>query len=273
MNNEITINSDSKLADFLDSPERLGQYLMYKAKHHRHFKWYTRQEFIESDLSNDCIIINDGNNWNDTFDKKSFNSIDGVTRFGLCLSYSKSESVAMWMLYGGMGKTGAMIDFPLKFINEILKTKVIELGVIDADTGSFKKLQELKDDQFSISLVDVIYVAEQEDGYYTIKKSDKTEENVEANVIDSYNGIKKNFPWNYETECRLIVEVKNDVISPSAKGADNIKIHIDSFKDKVDGRIFHAPNYDSSSKGYKFKKSNLNGEINWDLCLRCTKTK
>jgi len=260
------MDKNSKLAEYVSSAHDLEAFVNYKAVHHTYYKWYSTKARVDYDLEQSAIFLSNGTRWNDIDDRDAFNSVANKKRFGLCLSNSKSESVAMWMLYGGMGRAGVMIDFKRDMLVELKNLSSLELGVFKNDV--FKTLQTIKADEYSIKLQDVLYVAKEDDGYYTIKKQDETVKDVDEAVISAYKGITKRFPWNYENECRLIVEVDEDIIIPVAKDATHIKLVINEMKDKLKGRIYHAPNYDASI-GYVYSKSNLKGSIDWDLCSSC----
>ena len=105
----------------------LENYLQTKGKNHNYFKYYSSRERIEAIIQESALFLSDGNNWNDKCDYVSFNSDDqDYVRFGLCMSFMKSESVAMWMLYAK--NNGMMIDFGGNFMREVLKTKVVQMG-------------------------------------------------------------------------------------------------------------------------------------------------
>lgn len=78
----------------------------------------------------ESLFLSTGGNWNDIPDRISFNPPGAnVIRFGACFSVSESESVAMWMLHGGLHKEGVMADFSRNQINSCLNTEYVALGV------------------------------------------------------------------------------------------------------------------------------------------------
>lgn len=106
--------------------DELKEYLTERAKNHNWHKYYAKRKYISTILENHTVYLSDGRNWNDTLDVENFNNAKSErVNFGLCLSFSKSESVAMWMLYSG--NEGGMIDYSQKIINDILATEEIEL--------------------------------------------------------------------------------------------------------------------------------------------------
>lgn len=268
---ERDFSSESKIEDCLSSSTQLERFLRYKARHHSYYKFYSSQEYIDSDLAKGVIYLNAGKNWNDVDDRENFQSVDSKKRYGLCLSYSKSENVAMWMLYGGMGKTGAMIDFKSSIIQKILQTTTIQIGKF-TDAG-FSSLKTLSNTEFTIDLIEVLYVAEEDDGYYTIRRSGKDCKDVNPSIVNSFTGIIKKYPWNYENECRLIVEIDTNILTQEEiDAADSLEISILDYTDEIKKRTYHAPNFNlDGTLTPKYNRSALKGSIDWDLCKNCYK--
>jgi hypothetical protein len=141
----------------IDSEEFLP-YLQEKASNHHSYKMYNQIDVVNSTIDNKALYLSTGNDWNDVVDRNNFNN-DKLTmlNFGRCFSYSTTESVAMWMLYGGMKHKGAMIDFDKSSISEILRnTKQIRVGFFENE--EFHSLKELTKQEFEIELIDVVYV-------------------------------------------------------------------------------------------------------------------
>lgn len=242
----------------------LKEYLQEKAKNHNYYKWYSKREYIENCIKDRGLYLSNGAKWNDIVDRSAFNSESAdVVRFGLCFSFSKSESVAMWMLYGGMAKDGAMIDIGKRCVNKMLDKSVIKLGKFKND--NFYPLCEIIPDDYSIELIDMVYVGNSDaENVYTVKRSDERIDSVDLSVIENIDYYKKAYAWNYENECRLIVTI------PQAKvpaGASHVKLPIlDKVADELSKRIYHAPNYMGE---ILYNSSTLNSMIDWDLCKKC----
>ena len=83
-------------------------YLSHKAASHNYYKYYAPKHYIDTILREEAVFLSDGENWNDVCDRERLNNDNRYKRFALCLSYSRSENVAMWMLYAG--NDGCMID-------------------------------------------------------------------------------------------------------------------------------------------------------------------
>lgn len=261
-----TLEKDDLKSAYI-STERLREYLIEKANGHNHFKVYTRFDRLTYWISSRAIYLSDGKCWNDVHDRESFNNPhNGIVNFGTCFSFSESENVAMWMLYGGTNSDGVMVDFQRKHIAKILNdTPSIEIGYWNND--EFVPQKTITKDAFSIMLSDVLYYAENSEkaGTYDIKRSNESIKGTGTDSIDKLECVKKSYAWNYENECRLILSLDRSIIPV---GAYAIKIDVgDTFSELMKAhRIYEAPNYKSS---YRFSKSKLRGEIDWDLCHNC----
>lgn len=249
------------------SSESLRTYLEKRATGHNYYKVYTRLERLEYWVVSRAIYLSDGRRWNDIHDREAFNNgHDNVINFGTCFSFSKSESVAMWMLYGGTHKDGVMVDFQRKHIMKILKeTESVQLGYWKE--SEFVPQKVLMKDKFNIRLSDVLYFAESTEKpiVYDIKRSSESIKDTDRGAIDGLKHVKKSYAWNYENECRLILSVdRSDV----PEGAYAVKIDLgDTFAELMEeNRIYEAPNYKARRH---FAKSKLRGEIDWDLCFSC----
>lgn len=249
---------------------QLDNYLNAKAVNHKCYKTYTRLNRIQSWINSDCFYLDDGSNWNDTHDRQTFNSDNAsVKRFGRCFSFSKSESVAMWMLYGGMQKDGAMLEFSQKGMRQLLSTSNIEIGNwIDE---KFVSVASLNRNQFKLELKDILYTgpsAKPSNGVY-IRRSDEVYHNAPSSVIKQLGFCVKSIPWSYENECRLILTVKKSVL-PSDQSVTSAKIPFNGLLSQEDyTSIYCAPNF----RGEKpYNASKLSDEIDWNLCHGCKPT-
>ena len=111
------------------SSSTLINYLEERGINHNNYKVYTREERLSSWKSEGGFFLNDGASWNDIDDRLRLNPKgEKQKRFGTCFSFSRSENVAMWMLYGRMTHTGIMVDFLPTDIKNIIRTETISLG-------------------------------------------------------------------------------------------------------------------------------------------------
>ena len=269
MNKGTSTEDKITLSTVSSSPVSLQEYLRSKAYNHTYYKVYSTLERVRSSLDDGLLYLSDGKNWNDKKDREEFNAEENdFVRFGMCLSCSKSENVAMWMLYGGMKQKGVMLNFRQSQIKSLLECKEIELGYIDKNKKCFIRDRVLQRDEFQIGLMDVIYFSKSEDGSgYDIKRADEVCKNIAPDVIDKLDGIKKFYPWNYENECRLIVTVKRSAIDSH----DTIvRISARKILEQLnkEGRIILAPNFRGSAS---FSKSTMARQIEWNLCTGCKK--
>ena len=251
----------NKIEEYVDNSQKLYTYLKEKAQNHNHYKSYGEMNRIVKIRDEKSLYLGNGEKWNDIFDRKNFNSDqDDYVNFGKCFSYLKEESVAMWMLYGGIDKKSGMIDFTKKGMKSILSIDSIELGFFQND--QFESKGMLTKDQFEIYLIDIIYYTE-----YTknecenfICRSDEMA-NVNKKV---FKECKKSYPWRYESECRLIVKIKKDQIPEKC---DTVKIDLKNLDlGKSLERVYHGPNYPCDENSYNTEPSRLGNSIDWDLC-------
>ncbi len=242
---------------YVNNTQKLYTYLKEKALSHNHYKFYSSIDRIIDIRDNKNLYLGNGKKWNDILDRENFNSDNYYVNFGKCFSYLKEESVAMWMLYGGIKKESGMIDFTKKGMQSILSIDFIELGFFQ--NNQFVSKGKLEKDQFEIYLIDIVYYTEHSNRIY---RSDEST-NVDKKVCEELKECKKSYPWRYESECRLIVKIKKSLIP---EGCDTVKIDLKGLDlGKSLERVYHGPNY-SLSNDYNTKKSQLDELVDWDLC-------
>lgn len=242
----------------------LKKYISDKAKNHKNFKYYSKSERISNILKNHSIYLSNGKNWNDKIDKEQFNNKNNkYVNFGLCLSFSKTENVAMWMLYSG--NDGCMIDYSPKTINAILEAQQIKLGCFDKKSNNFECMQELKKGDYEISSFDIIYYSDAKDVHkYYVKRSEETNKEFPRDLINQLSYQKKGLAWSYENECRIVVSVKREIISDPK--IDTVSIEFpEEFVSGLKCRTYDSPN----AVVKKYEDSSLKTKINWDLCREC----
>lgn len=257
---------ERNIKNVCDTVQNLEMYLATKAQNHNCYKTYTVSNRIQSWIEADCFYLDDGSRWNDIHDRETFNHTQSnVKRFGRCFSFSKSESVAMWMLYGGMQKKGAMLEFTKKGMSELLRnTTHVELG--NWVNNKFVNVITLQNDQFDLTLKDILYTGDLTSDTMYIRRSDESNKEAPIDIIRQLQYCVKSVAWSYENECRLILTVDRRVI-PDANNATSVRIPLKGLlKDTAKTRIYCSPNY-RGEKG--FSESKISGEVDWDLCSGC----
>lgn len=255
------IKKKNMLKDNCKNSKQLFKYLCEKARTHNCYKCYSTLERITKIRDTNALYIGNGSKWNDITDRSDFNDESNeFINFGKSFSFSKEESVAMWMLYGGIHKLGGMIDFTQKGINSILETKKIYLGYFDGD--DFIEISELSREKFNIFLIDMIYYKENTRSYY-IKRSDESYHNLSKSIFSKLKLCKKAYGWQYENECRLIISI-NKMFIP--KKCDTVKIDLSGMDmGKSFERIYRGPNYPLDDVKNSLP-SKLADTIDWSLC-------
>ncbi len=254
-------------------------YLQEKGCNHQSYKMYSTIDIVNSTIENRQLYVSKGSKWNDKIDRENFNNDRWLKlNFGRCFSYSASESVAMWMLYGGMKHEGAMIDFDKASVLEILtKTKQIEVGYFN--DSEFKTLMVLGKNDFEIQLVDVVYTERKDNTTIYRRTAGEKWVKTENSEFDSLSSEKhkiiyKSKAWDYEQECRLIVSVEKSKLKklPECDDIEMVRIDLSNINLGNVKRIY-APNANINGKSMdKFKKaeqSNLCKKVDWDLCQDC----
>lgn len=247
--------------------EDLENYLSEKAQNHSYYKYYSKRNYIETILTTNAVYLSDGKNWNDTLDRNNFMNSDKLYhKYALCLSYSKSESVAMWLLYSG--NDGCMIDYNSKIINCILNTESIILGCFE--NGEFIEKEFIGKSDFKIELTDIVYYGKDKnnssDSYY-VKRSDEVSQEFSKGLIDKIRSKKKKISWSYENECRIIVSINKNAVKEKYS---NIKIPLPADCNKImTDKTYDSPNYE----GNNYRESSLKEDLNWDLCRSCDNNK
>ena len=78
----------------------------------------------------------------------------------------------MWMLYGGMTKSGTMLEFKGSAIRELIKkTKVVEFS--NWKNGKFEIVLTLKEGEYLLELKDILYRDKGKSGKFYIRRSDE----------------------------------------------------------------------------------------------------
>ena len=255
-------NNDENLQSCSSEFGSLLNYLKKKARNHNNYKSYSSIERIVDIRDSKKLYLSTGYNWNDISDRNGFNASNyGVLNFGKCFSYSADENVAMWMLYGGIDKRSGMIDFTKKGIESILSIPQIEFGFPDGDKGFFVE-KVLPRDLFDFYCVDIVYYKARQNGYY-IKRSEEQYSCLDSSIFDKLSICKKAYPWQYESECRLVCSVDKKLLSNDCHIA---RINLDGLDlGKSLERIYHGPNFPSDDTKNTLP-SNLDNSIDWSLC-------
>ena len=238
---------------------------------HREYKHYGTRARIASILKGGALYLTDGTSWNDKYDREHFNpSFMSTKRFGACFSASPAESIAMWMLYGGMDGNGAMINFDRRTLQGAMGCKTYECGRFGTD-GKFQCLMELPADRLRLRLVDVLYFQNHADDNVTVGRS-----SLEGgrHVLDgrAFNGIEqiaKHQSWSYENEVRLVATISKLDLAGKESHVKCVKIPIDFDDAFVAGRVFDSPVSDDEGN---YRDSELRGTVDWNLCSGCAKT-
>lgn len=243
------------------------QYLKDKAQNHNYLKIYGSKKKIESIIHDGSILLSNGKGWNDKREEERL-SIGENQMFACCFSFSKSESIAMWMLYA-REKEDLMINLKPRVIRNIIQTKpTIEIGTL-SDDKKFISHNKVDAKNYEIELIDVLYCDCISDKS-AIKRSDERVEDVNRQFLENKEYWKKSYPWNYENECRLIVKIKKEYMDNELNARESTHVRVQLWKN--DGK----DNYDVYNNPIliektMYRRSSLADEVIWDLCKGCIK--
>ncbi len=182
--------------------------------HHHWYSLYTSFDYIEDYNGNSFeLFFGNPRHWNDDKDKEKYFQDNRKLYFVRCLSYQKSESIAMWYMYGY--PNNIRIKIPYSILKEGLmfenkgKEKLLKCDVL-FNNGT-KKSDFIKPS--SIEKFDILYYAQNEDKrtYFTQKGS------MEYKQIDEekFKRVKgkffmKRFAFASEVESRIQIALDKD---------------------------------------------------------------
>lgn len=190
--------------------------LIFNVSSHDRFYLYVPDVRYYKDISNDNFyyFFSPADRWNDKSDidstKKKENRKDCIYLYR-CLSYFKSESIAMWKMYAENGGCFKLSKAPIKNFENIISD--VELIFKDRSSEHIEKgCYE------TIPAKDVIYYEENSKNKFTVLRSTHKEK-VNKKTFDSNtsNRYIKNIGWSYECECRLCIRIHKKYIHKNAK--------------------------------------------------------
>lgn len=261
----------SESQEHLPEYDNLYSYLAGKGKNHREYKHYATRERIASIIDGGALYLTDGATWNDKYDRDHFNpSYSPYKRFGACFSVSRVESVAMWMLYGGMDGNGAMINFDRNTLVESMKAGCYEFGRFNKN-GEFECIIKLSLNKMRLDLVDVLYFQSDGGDVFDIGRSSLgSRSKLDRIALEGIEQIAKHSSWSYENEVRLVAKVDTADLGRRASHIKCVKIPLKFEEGFLEGRVFDSPTADDH--GF-YCDSELCGTVDWNLCAGCAQLK
>ena len=240
------------LKDVILNNTPLSMVLKESGKQHRSYNMYTSMERALGVAR-----------WNDVNDRYL---MDSKNAYGLCLSCSTRENIAMWMLYGAEnGKKGAMLKLYPSVMKELVEAATVELGSFNKN-GKFEAKYVLNNNKdFESFLTDVVYTDACSDGKVrlTLGESHITED---MSILNDPDVFHKNYAWAYEKECKYIIKLKNNWSATAKKeGLTSIRVKMpsSSLNKMSEERLVRSPVY---SGGVACGVcSDLTNDVDWDL--------
>lgn len=257
----------------IKTEQDLKNKLIKNVSKHDYYMFYTNDEIVDKTLNNGIRLTN-GVNWNDLIDRQNLNK-DGKIRFVKCFTYSKSENVVMWFLYGA-SNNGCLVKYVKSQILSLLTDKNLNIEIKSKKGLTEYSVKKLNREDFDIELIDVVYVGTGDDDESLALKKSIYGENVSKTGFsyDIDNGkldyYAKTYGWAYENECRLVISIdsKKLQIEPDKEYFIDLKISEKSGNKYKYPIIVLSPFYKSEKiKKYtsNFICSNYTGKISWNF--------
>ena len=197
------------LQDMIYRNIKLPKVLNENGELHRSYNMYTSMERALGVLQTGEIYLSNGANWNDVNDRTL---MEANNAYGLCLSCSTRENIAMWMLYGANhGKEGAMLMLYPSVMKDLVDAGTIELGYFQKN-GKFHKVYELNNGgDYEAYLSDVVYIDPCKGGMVRLTEGE-SHVTVDQNILNGPDIFYKDYAWSYEKECRFVVKLNDNWI-------------------------------------------------------------
>ena len=195
----------------IDNAEMLVSYLKKKKRLNgvTCLSTYMNKSSVEELFSSKCMFINNPRRMNDLYEIASFNDT-GVDWGKICFRSfmaQKTESIAMWSMYGQPWQEGVMLSIPVSVLQELVNNSPCLISAVydNARNRYYPDYNEIVNGA-EISLSRVAYV---DDSYVTC--SDKKNKNLK-HLYGNYElaGYIKDVAWEYEREIRLRVDLPKD---------------------------------------------------------------
>ena len=245
------------------------KYLDSKGRRHRNLRHYAPRTRIASIINNKALYLTDGSCWNDKTDRERFNPHNSsVKRYGICLSATTNESIAMWMLYGGMDGNGSMINFNGRVFEAAASADKYDCGYFSNGEFICTKIIEAADVVFN--LIDVLYSNAKDDHdnrekMTVVRVGENRKVQISERTFQWIRPITKHEAWSYESEVRFIAQVDKSILGEKCPEISAIRIPL-TFDEDFSEKIFDSPV--SDGKGV-YCASALRGTVDWDLCFGC----
>lgn len=253
--------------EYLEGYRNVIEYLALKGSNHKNYRHYASLNRINSIVDDKTLYLTDGRHWNDRYDREQFNPPHSpFKKFGTCFSYATTESIAMWMLYGGTDGNGAMINFDKNTLLSAMSAEVFEFGYFDNE--GFNTVLQLDASKVDIKLVDVVYLDSLNDAQGSLSRAgEKKKVPVMRKTFEGIAQISKHASWSYETETRMVSSVSRLDFGEHAASIEAMKVPLPIDDSFVSSQVYDSP-ISNAESGYH--SSCLRGTVDWSLCEGCS---
>jgi len=165
------------------------------------FMWhYTKLSKVDDIINKNVLLLSDGSNWEDIVDSGYFNTpTSKYVKYGLCLSCSEDENVAMWKSYA---KTGVVLEFTVDLLVTICNNSKV---VFTDDNGKEWEYTGSR----SLYLLEVQYGQETETSDHLYCKLNQKTKKLSLNMTEELRDVIRSFvkskAWDFEKEWRLVL--------------------------------------------------------------------
>ncbi len=190
----------------------LSKLLRERGLRHNYYRRYQPRKFMEPMFDENCLYLTDGANWEDLVDKNNINmNVKNTKRYVCCFTYGNTENAALWLLNANIKKEdGLMIRLPKKIMKQIIeeaKNSKVELGRFDKNNKFIKEKDKVKIEDAYIT--DLYYTTNRIESGIIIATYGENHITISEKEYEKTIQVSKAYPWKYENECRLIVEIEN----------------------------------------------------------------
>ncbi len=213
----------------LSTADEIVEYIKNKENNHICYCHYSDIYGIDAILNSECIFASPIGMCND----KDEDSTEKKNIYCVCFSALYSENIPMWYLYSGISGSGARIELKKSVFNKWKK----DLKVCVYDTKDKRKAREFDCSQCRVECGDIVYasVDEKDNGKYRLKYNNNVNNSLSESEYKALLGkmlnFRKNIPWFYEKEYRILIDVDEKLLSKINKDCSRFKIAIEFNED------------------------------------------
>lgn len=246
----ITYKKLSKLNNF-ENIKNAKELSNYKFWH------YTSIKNANKIINNKFFKINNFDSFNDQNELRE--KKEPSRMYAMCFCNSETENIPLWYLYSGISGNGVSIGVTPRNMKNFMR----DLDVyIYEDNKVIDKMKKLDRKDFNVECGFIYYKQNKTKNKQSAEVFYKNKWYLVKNFIDK-NDFTKEYPWNYEKEFRIVIELNNGIKANSLA----VKLSEDFINEF---RIKYAPenHTELERNSFKVKPKNSNLSIRMNLISR-----